>query len=514
MKKSLLKLLPFFLVAILTLSPIIINRGYAQSQPTERPMLYVVSYEPRPGVAISPWKTFTIQIDLANNGKLPANNIVLSFSGADFEPLDGGVWTQPFIKPTEEGKPPDVSRVDHAFRVSAEGSWKYTAPLTASLTYTDPDGNPYSQSFTFTIAIEQAGTTAATKTPTPSSDPRPLMVVKSFETDVNPLQPGTSFKLKLHVGNVGQANASNVSLIYGGGTLQTSEVQGTPQPGGVSGSGADTTNFSPLGSSNIVLLGDMPMAGTKETLQDFIVNVSTTPGTYPLKVSFVYTDPKGNRLSDDQSITLLVYALPQLEIGFYRDPGPLSAGQMSSLPIQVTNLARKSVVLGNITVKATDGNVENNTVLVGTLDPGGYFTLDANYTPATAGEHKLLYEIRYTDDFNQLRTFNAEETIKVEEGGPASSGEMPVLGPDGKPIIGPDGKPVMQPGIDPNTGMPTGDTGMNMSPEGPETEEGFLAKLWTSIKAFFGIGKGETPAPAGPEGPGPSDMPMPKDFGG
>ncbi len=71
----------------------------------------------------------------------------------------------------------------------------------------------------------------------------------------------------------------------------------------------------------------MPIGSQKETLQDFIVNVSTAPGIYPLKVSFIYTDPKGNRLSDDQAITLLVYALPQLEISFYRDPGPFMAGQ-------------------------------------------------------------------------------------------------------------------------------------------------------------------------------------------
>lgn len=493
MKKNFLKLLLLFLAIGLMLSPGLSINGYAQeatptptlpsSSPSTRPMLYVVQYEPRPNEVVSPWKPFTVQIDLSNNGDAPAHNIVLTFSGPDFEPLDGGVWTHPSIAPSTS-EHPNVSNVSHAFRVSAEGSWKYSAPLTANVSYTDDAGNPYAQTFTFTIAIEQAGTTAATRTPTPSSAPRPLMVVNSFETDVDPLQPGTSFKLKLRVSNMGQADASNVSLVYGGGSVNSSELQGTMQPGGISGSAADMSNFSPLGSSNIVLLGDMPIGSQKETLQDFIVNVSTAPGIYPLKVSFIYTDPKGNRLSDDQAITLLVYALPQLEISFYRDPGPFMAGQTTPLPIQVTNLARKPVILGNLTVKSDDGEVQDNTVLVGTLEPGGYFTLDASYTPATPGEHKLLYEIRYTDDFNQLRTFNAERIVTVEEGMPMGDGLTPLIGPDGKPVIGPDGQPVMQSPIDPQGGA--------MFPDSSPTEQSFLTKLWTAIKAFFGFGKGET----------------------
>ncbi len=98
-----------------------------------------------------------------------------------------------------------------------------------------------------------------------------------------------------------------------------------------------------------------------------MVNVSTVPGAYPLKVSLVYTGPGGTRAVDDQLITLLVYAPPQLEISFYRDPGVFFNGTMTALPIQITNLSRKTTVLGNMTVSSESGDLQNNTGLVGTL---------------------------------------------------------------------------------------------------------------------------------------------------
>ena len=68
---------------------------------------------------------------------------------------------------------------------------------------------------------------------------------------------------------------------------------------------------------------------------------------------------------DDQVITLLVYSLPQLEFSFYQPvEGMITAGQMGSLPIQITNLSRKSVVLGNVIVTSPNGEMTNNSILV------------------------------------------------------------------------------------------------------------------------------------------------------
>jgi hypothetical protein len=222
-----------------------------------------------------------------------------------------------------------------------------------------------------------------------------------------------------------------------------------------------------------------------------VVNVTAQPGAYPLKLSFVYTDAKGNRVIDDQVITLLVFSLPQLEISFYNPvEGMFYVGQMGSLPIQITNLARKQVVLGNVVVTSPDGDMSNNSVLVGSLDPGGYFTIDPMFTPFQEGTAMINLEIRYTDDFNQLRTYNSQLEVEVMPEMPMPE-PYPQLDENGNPVLDEDGNPIM---VDPMNPGPF--------PDEPAGEPGFFAKIWNAIKGFFGFGTSNQPNEGPMEDPG------------
>ena len=132
---------------------------------------------------------------------------------------------------------------------------------------------------------------------------------------MDPLQPGEQFQLGVTVQNMGNTTAKHVTMIVGGGSSGTSS--GTPQPGGVSGGSGEFTNFAPVGSSNIQSLGDIPAGGGLQVLQNLVVNVSTNPGAYPMKITFSYVNAKGEVVNDDQVITLLVYSLPNLDVSFY-----------------------------------------------------------------------------------------------------------------------------------------------------------------------------------------------------
>ncbi len=435
----------FLFTVVLAVVPAQIASAQAQ------PLLYVHSYSPGPNTGVSPWEPFTFTFEIGNNGASTAKNVVITFSSEDFIPLEGGVTTWQDISP---GSHPGATL---HFRVSDSSSWKYSGVIHATATFTDDAGVSYSTSFVFYIAIAQSAVASPTKTPTPGPANKPQLVISGYSTDVDPLQPGSAFNLKLKIHNAGVADASNVSLVYGGGVSLSPGEQGTP-PAGVPGSTGDLANFAPVGSSNVVLLGNMPVGAAIETEQAFVVNVTTVPGAYPLKVSLVYTTPGGTRAVDDQLITLLVFALPQLETVFYRDAGIIYKDQQTTLPIQITNLSRKSVVLGNMTVSTDSGDLQNNTSLVGSLDPGGYFTLDVMYTPHTEGPAKVNVSISYTDDFNQLRVYQSTLDIEVQ---PAM--ELPQ-----EPIPGEGGVP----------------------PVAPEQPVGFWAKLWSAIKGFLGIGTG------------------------
>ncbi len=59
------------------------------------------------------------------------------------------------------------------------------------------------------------------------------------------------------------------------------------------------------------------------------------------------------------------------------------------LPLQVVNLGRKGAVLGNMRVTAEGAELSNNTILVGALDIGGYYTLDTTVIPDQPGPLEL-----------------------------------------------------------------------------------------------------------------------------
>lgn len=468
-----------------------------------RPLLYVVDYHTDlGGKSVNPYGTFGLTFTLGNNGKSDADpeppdslaharNIVMTFSSQDFDPLDGSVITFYEVDARNKGNETHT----HTFRVNDMSTWKYSGQIQAVTTYTDPSGTPYTDTFIFTIMINQTGGSGSSSaTATPSAVKRPQLVVNSYSTDIDPLQPGYNFKLKLKVSNAGTADARAVSLVYGGGAkVGSGEESGTPQPGGVGGGSGDVSNFAPVGSSNVTLLGDMPSGMTLNPEQEFVVNVTTTPGAYPLKLSFVYTDAKGARMVDDQVITLLVYSLPQLEFSFYQPiEGMISAGQAGNLPIQITNLSKKSVVLGNVVATSPDGELSNNSILVGTLDPGGYFTFDPMFTPSREGTATIKFEIRYTDDFNQLRTYNNSLTLNVNPPVEIPT-PYPLLDANGNPVLDKNGNPIM---IDPMNPNPDGNT---QTPSQP----GFFARIWNAIKSFFGFGSSSNDvAPAGPNSNG------------
>ena len=475
MKKSTTNILLISLI-IMLLSAFSINLPAAAQPPTDatapqpsltQPLLYIEPYSPGPNDGVSPWAPFNFTFVLANNSDSVAHNVVMTFTSEDFIPLDGGVFT---LNNISKGDRPGATL---RFRVSDYSTWKYSGVINANVAYTDEAGTPYTTSFIFYIAIAQSASGSATQTPTPGSENKPQLVISKYSTDLDPLQPGSAFKLSLTIANVGTTNAKNVSLVYGGGSGQLPNEQGTPQAG-VSGSTADFANFAPVGSSNIVLLGDLAMGSQIETEQEFVVNVSTVPGAYPLKISLVSYTENGLRVIDDQAITLLVYSLPQLEISFYRDPGMFFNGTPTTLPLQITNLSRKSTVLGNMTVTTDSGEIMNGTSLVGNLDPGGYYTLDAMFTPFMEGKAKINITINYTDDFNQLRTYESSMEIEVQ----------PAMAIPEEPIPG-------------TPEMPTE----------PEQPTGFFAKIWNAIKGFLGIGTSSESAPEGVPSGGEETMP-------
>jgi hypothetical protein len=433
--------------------PPVANGGSA-----DRPVVVIESYYLNKDT-IRVGDSFTLYIALKNQGQQTASNLILNMINESFLPQDnGGVVTVGSLVPGQD------QTITHAFLVSSSLFGQTVGTIPAKLSYTGPDGTQYSESFAITLQLVVYSGAFWTQTPTATATTapvvRPQLVVSSYSSSVDPLQPGTLFDLEIKTRNLGNAEARAVTMVLGGGVQP--DTSGTPAPGGTSGGSSDLSTFAPIGSSNLFYLGDVAAGAEVNADMHLIVNVSANPGAYTLKLSFVYTDSKGNRLVDDQIITLLIYQLPQVETSFYRDPGPLFVGQANQLPIQVVNLGRKSTVLGNLKVSSPVGEVSNNVSLVGPLDPGGSFTLDAMYIPQQAGEQDLELVIGYTDDFNQVRQVTSTIKVTVLE----SAQPQPELTP----------------------GAPGTDGGPGNIPA--PLEETFMDKAVRFVKGLLGLGSG------------------------
>ncbi len=325
-----------------------------------------------------------------------------------------------------------------------------------ALSYYDASGTAYSDKFTLNIPAGGGTSGVVYPTSTPTGIQSGQLIIPSYGTTIDPLQPGSQFTLTMTVQNVGNDTAQRVTMIVGGGSSGSSGG-GTPQPGGVSGGSGEFTNFAPVGTSNVQSLGDLKAGSMVQVSQDLIVNVSTNPGAYPMKVTFSYLNDKGEVVNDEQVITLLVFSLPNVEINFYRPPDPFYVGQPGALPIQVVNLGKHTAVLGNMTITTENGMLENSEALIGALDAGFNFTLDSMFTPDAVGTSSLNIVIEYTDDFNQERTIEKTLEVEVLEG----FEEIPL-------------DPSMQEGGGKETFAPV-------------SEETFLQKTWRFILGLLGL---------------------------
>jgi hypothetical protein len=402
---------------------------------------------------------FNLEMSLDNSGGSTAYGIQVTFKSSDLLMLNnGGVIGAGTLgvvgKANFSQTMTAVDRLYGVNRVSVE----------MNVSYYDDKGTAYSDIFplNFPAAEISSGGYVSPATATPTGVHRPQLVVMGYQTDADPLQPGVQFTLSMSVQNVGTVAAKGVTMIIGGGST-TGSGSGTPQAG-ISGGSGEFTNFAPVGSSNIQSLGDLQPGVAITATQRLVVNVSTNPGAYPMKITFSYLDDRGNSVNDEQVITLLVYNLPNVDVSFYQPIGTLMAGQPNLLPLQVVSLGKHTVVLGRMTVETSGGTVENGEGLVGSLDPGGYFTLDTMLTPQGPGPIDLTITIGYTDDFNQARAITQTMTLDVTD-----------------MMIEPT----------PDLSAPGGSIGGSTAPES------FWQKVWRFILGLLGLDSGiTTTAPA------------------
>lgn len=392
-------------------APAIITPTQDNGAGANRPIIVIKGYKTDPE---SPkvGQDFDLKITLCNEGTAQAHNVIFSFASGVFLPRkNGGVLAEDSIHQNKKVALKQVFTVSSA----AENGPNL---LNATVSYTDDAGNAYNESYTFTINVKGAwsGVAVATTTPTPIPGEKAQLVIVSYQTDMTHLRPGDQFTLNLQVVNKGKRDARSVSMSVGGvsssGGQNSGDGKNTGEDASVSMSGGDFSHFAPIGASNVQTLGLIAAGADLQISQKLIVGISTSAGAYSLKISFVYTDKEGKTLIDDQVVTLMVYTPPSLDISFYQPLDILTIDKQGQIPLQVVNLGKKAVVLGHITLSSSSGSWEKNMAIIGSVDAGDFYSLDAIFTPQQAGTQKINVAIEYTDAFNQSQMI--EKTLQVE----------------------------------------------------------------------------------------------------
>lgn len=398
-----------------------------------RPLLVVSSYGAS-SAEIYPNTDLDFEMTLLNSGGIRATNIVATFVSGDFTTrATGGVRSLGTLEPAQ------VIRFWQPLRAGSDLPNGGVATLEVKVDYTDTNGTTYSDTFALTFPVRRVATGGAAPTATPTMTPsptpsptigprlRPILVVTNYETSQEQLQPGMQFTLSLDVQNQGNANAERITMIVGGGTSAGGDANGTPTSGGgVDGGGGEFSKFAPVGASNIQTLGNLAINDSLSTSMNFIVNASTEPGAYPVKVSFVYEDAQNGSFVDDQIVTLLVIRKPSVQMSFFSPPPPFFVGEAGNLSLQLVNTGGKTATLGAFSVSMPDAIIENGTIFVGNLEPGGFYPLDAILIPNLEGSQELQVSVSYNDDFGQPQTITQTLTIEVL---PAFVPEFPIEEP-------------------------------------------------------------------------------------
>ena len=438
--------------------------------PFVRPLMTVATFRTTPAPVLQ-GKTFTLTVLLKNVGDDTAFNIAMTVPAGDFLASgNAGTLIYPKLKPGE------TAQFDQAVTAKS-GIGGGLKPLDLKLAYNDRNGGTYSDPAPIGITVAGVG---VGPTPIPKT---PQLVVTNYRTEPPILKPGTVFTLTLGVSNVGSADASRLSAVLGGAATSSTTTDGSGT-GGVPGSGGDFATFGPIGSSNVKFIPSVTTTESVSIEQRLIVNSTAKPGAYTVKVSLVYDDPRSQRRTDDQVITLLVIQPPNVEIGYYHPADPAFAGQPWTMPVQVVNIGRATAQLGKMEVIAPDGvNVQNGSLFIGPLEAGGQFPMDALVTPVEPGPLELSVRVHYIDDFNEPKMISqtlvvevqaAIEPPPVEPGGDGSDGTPPPPADESffdmllrafLGLIGLDsGRPAIEPG-----GIPSDVGGPGkLAPEGPQ----------------------------------------------
>jgi hypothetical protein len=257
-------------------------------------------------------------------------------------------------------------------------------------------------------------------------EPEPVILLQSYSTGEELLEPGDSFTLDLMLRNVGNADASSLLITFGTVDAQSGGGSGDSGSGdsggdtgsgtgtGSSGGGSTTTTgiadnaFATIGSGSTLYAGDLPASGELNIMQQFVVNGTVESGIYSIPVTVRYTTDEGETEQLTLPASVIVIAPPQLQVALASPlPETANAGEPLPVSLNIANTGEDAVTVTVVNVTGENGEImEGAETTIGSIAADDDASVNALMMPSAEGPFSITFTLHYRDDLNQMRTLD------------------------------------------------------------------------------------------------------------
>ena len=301
------------------------------------------------------------------------------------------VSTSPYLAILDGGRI-NIEELDSDGEVSMEAviAVSRSAPLgvytlSTSSSYQGSDGQGYMEASTLGVSVESVEVPVQTS-----------VVLSSYSTSIDPVNPGDEFELILNMECLG-SDAHDVKVALSLDPL---------------------TGISTM-SPTLVAIGDMTPGEESEATFDLLVSGNVWAGQYPGFATITYLDADGVPRSLMETVTLGVRGIVEFKL---INTGTVSAsvGEAKELEADLLLVGTESVQFVNIEVveDSVFERTSQSEEYIGAVDPDSPIPFEVWFRAAEGtdvGEHILTLRITYQDDLNQEHVETLEIPVDVEE---------------------------------------------------------------------------------------------------
>jgi len=229
---------------------------------------------------------------------------------------------------------------------------------------------------------------------------RPLIFIRSYHTEPDTVQAGSTFELFLELHNVGSIEAQNIIITFVGG------------------------DFTPLGTSSVKTIGKLSVDEHGWVSQKFQAPSDMENGLYPQAVQIDYDDRWGTHYSSSETVGISVTGVqpeePSLIIGWVSvKPELITPGKEFTLTLAVRNVGgnrARNVLVTVVTASPFAPLKAGNVRALGDIEPGkaawaSFQMITDRRAEAGAYNQKILLE--YEDEEGQKHSSSYNTGIIV-----------------------------------------------------------------------------------------------------